>query len=108
MSATAEREMVTFQRLNLTETVVYRPASGDARSIVALVDRMEASNLMNVVVRAIRITVMNDSVLGIDPSIMNRGNDQIDVSERIGGKLETREIHQIIEQNEEFITIEVY
>lgn len=105
MSALALRQMAQFERKGFTEKVVYLPNDGKALSIDALVDRSPNTDMMNTSVPFITVTVMNDQIYGIDPDIMDRGADQIEVAERHGGTLQARDIQQILEHDEEWITL---
>ena len=60
---------------------------------------------MNIAVPQFHISVMNDEVHGIAPQLMDRGLDQLEVAERHGGALVLRQIQQITELDEEWITL---
>ena len=107
MSDLAVRQMAQYKRKGWTETVVYHPHGAKARPIDALVNRIAAMEIMNSTVPVFHINVMNDQIHGIAPKLMDRGVDQIEVAERHGGPLQTRQIHQISEQDEEWITLVV-
>ena len=105
MSALAVRQMAQYKRKGWTELVVYHPNGAKARPIDALVNRIAATGVMNSTVPEFHINVMNDQVYGIAPQFMDRGVDQIEVAERHGGPLRMRQIHQISEQDEEWLTL---
>ena len=107
MSALAIRQMTEYERMGLTETVVYHPYDGKARSIDALVNRDQMMDALNTQMVEVHVTVMNDQIYGIVPHLMDRGADQLEVAERHGGDLETREIQRIISQDEEWVTLAV-
>ena len=105
MSDLAVRQMAQYKRKGWTETVIYHPNNAKARPIDALVDRVAVTEVMNASVPEFHINVMNDQIYGIAPQLMDRGADQIEVAERHGGPLQLRQIHQISEQDEEWITL---
>ncbi len=65
----------------------------------------QARDLMNSAVPEFHVMVMNDQIYGIAPHLMDRGVDQIEVAERHGGALQLRQIQQISEQDEEWLTL---
>ena len=103
----AIRQMTMLQRLDLTETLMYRPAGGAGRSIVTLIDRDEPQTFMQGVAAGMRINVLNDAALGIDAAAMNVGADRIDVAERIGGPVKSRAIQRPISQDADFLVLAV-
>ncbi len=105
MSDLAVRQMAQYKRKRWTEIVVYHPKDAKARPINALVNRVASTEVMNTAIPEFHINVMNDQVDGIAPQFMDRGVDQIEVAERHGGPLQMRQIHQISEQDEEWITL---
>ena len=107
MSDLAVRQMAQFKRKGWTETVVYHPYEAKARPIDALVNRIPVAELMNSAVPEFHVNVMNDQIYGITPFLLDRGAAQIEIAERHGEDIETREIHQILEQDEEWITLVV-
>ena len=98
-------ELAQILLANDVETVVYHPNEEEPRSIDALVDRTPVTDAMNIAVPQFLITVMNDQIHGIAPQLMDCGVDQIEVAERHGGDLLMRQIQQIAEQDEEWITL---
>ena len=105
MSDLAVRQMTNFKRKGWAETVVYHPYEAKARPIDALVNRIPVAELMNSTVPEFHVNVMNDQIYGIAPQLMDRGADGIEVAERHGGALQLRQIQQITEQDEEWVTL---
>ena len=100
-----------------TETVIYRPAGGVARNVVALVDRDPPGPLAGMAAaigKQVRITVVNqatnaddDDYGGIAATEIDTGGDKVDVAPRLGETAETRPIKRIAMQDEGMLTIEV-
>ena len=105
MSDLAVRQMANYKRKGWTETVVYQPHKAKAHPIDALIDRIPATERMNINTPEFHVNVMNDQIYGIAPQFMDRGADGIEVAERHGGPLQLRQIQQITEQDEEWITL---
>ena len=105
MSTLAVRQMAQFKRKGWTETVVYHPYEAKAGPVDALVNRIPVTELSNITVPEFHVNIMNDQIYGIAPKLMDRGADGIEVAERHGGPLQLRQIQQITEQDEEWITL---
>lgn len=105
MSELAIRQMEQFKRKGWVETIIYHPNDGEPRPIDALVDRTPVTDVMNIAMPLFHITVMNDQIHGIAPQLMDIGVDELEVTERHGTELQKRQIQQIVEQDEEWITL---
>ena len=105
MSALAVRQMAQYKRKGWTEPIVYHPYEAKPRPMDALINRIPVAERMNIAVPEFHVNIMNDQINGIAPQLMDRGVDQIEVAERHGGVLKMREIQQISEQDEEWITL---
>jgi hypothetical protein len=92
------------------EQVVYRPRSGRARTITAIVDRNPPDNLGNVentVSQAFVVMVANDDQDGIPSRLLDTGGDAIDVSDRTGETVKTRRIVRLVDDAGGMLTLEV-
>lgn len=92
---------------SMTEQVIYRPGSGRPRELTVLVDRQGREGQMHTATPVITMTLLNDQVVGVDPALLDLGTDRIDVGERVGGSLLARNIQRIVNQDNEFVTVEV-
>ena len=106
-SDTAIRQMAEYKTMGWTELVTYHPYNKKAKTIDALIDRGQVMDAMNALVNEINISVLNDELIGIAPQLMDRGADQIEVSERHGSVLETRQIQRIVSQNEDWVVLAI-
>jgi hypothetical protein len=92
------------------ETVTYRPYGGTARSITAIVERDDETDVdvaSNVTAPLITITVANSATAGISATEIKVGADQIDVADRPGKTATSRVILRIIEQDKQALVLEV-
>ncbi len=104
--------MASYTRLRQTEKVVYRPSRSGLRprTIDALVERPGMDPIQHGQATAIRITALNDELVGIpsDPRLSDVGRDRLDVAERRNGPPVSRSIHRFAGQDDpDFVTIEV-
>jgi len=100
-----------------TETVIYRPADGDARNVIALVDREAPGPLPGAgaaVGQQLTITVINqatnaddDDYGGITSDEIDTGGDKVDVAPRVGETRKTRMVKRIAAQDEGMMTVEL-
>lgn len=73
--------------------IVYRPAGGDPRNIMAIIDRSPPTPIepgKKGVTYSLMISVRNDPQAGIDITAFDSGADTVDVPIEIGGGLVTR------------------
>lgn len=92
------------------EPVVYRPRSGRARTITAIVDRNPPetlANAENAVSQAFVVMVANDDQDGIPSRLLDTGGDAIDVSDRTGEAVRTRRIVRLVDDVGGMLTLEV-
>ena len=92
------------------ETVTYRPRTGDARSITAIVERGGPADLAPAaggVAPLLRVRVANDSTTGISSDEIDTGGDRIDVAHRVGVAATTRPIVRIIEHDAASLLLEL-
>jgi len=90
-----------------SETVVYRPSGGDARTIQAIVRRQSNEQIGMARAPSITLTVPNDDTDGISATELDDGADQIDVAVKPGGTATTRNVYRVVSSNVAFITLEV-
>jgi len=92
-----------------TEEIVYRPSGGNPRHIRAHVDRTGEAALGRGSAQSpvLRVTVLNDTALGIGSAEINVGSDTVDVAERYGEEDKTRSIYRIAEHSGAHLVIEV-
>ena len=108
MTDRAEAQLEAFTNRSLTETLTYTPNGGAARSIAAVVNRPgRDEHLGRAAVPTFAVQVINDSTLGIALSELDLGGDTITLAERVGGAAVTRKIVRLIEQDAEWVQIEV-
>ena len=103
----AKRQMTHLESMSQTESVVYRPSGGDARTISALVDRPGADDLAHGQAAAPEVRVLNDAADGIDATELDVGADTISVAERVGGTAAARRFNRIIEQDSDWLAFTV-
>jgi len=92
------------------ETVVYRPAGGDARTITAVVLRRPPEGLRaspSVLRPYLAVLVKNDATEGISAAELDIGQDSIEVARRVGGTPERMSIARILSQHNGMIELEV-
>ncbi len=107
MTAIAERQMATYLRLNFAEKVVFHNGQGQRRTILALVDRNPAVDAMSSVAPGFVVTVMNDELLGVSPKNIDVGVSTFEIHERWGKGLEVRNIQQIVDHDDTWVTLSV-
>jgi len=106
-TAAAIRQIAQMARLGQTENVVYRPAAGGRRSVLAMVVRRPPAPEMSGASAVIEVTVLNDASAGISAAELN-GRDTLEVAERLGGATQARMIaDKVLSQDPEFVTVEV-
>ena len=107
----AERILAAWLSEGQTEEAVYRPALDglDARTITVVVHREAVEPLGHGRAMRFRVTAINDAELGIpaDPSLSDVGADRIDVAERLGGTAVSRGFQRFVNQDEDFVVVEV-
>ena len=107
-SDAAIRKHDRFARLGMTEKVIFRPSDGlMTREIDAFVDREGQRDVMSGKVLGIRLTVLNDEKKGISAALCDIGLDKIDVAERVGGERTPRAMQRFLQQDEDYVVIEV-
>lgn len=107
LATLAKRQLATFKRQGQTESVIYRPGTGRTRVISVIVDR-EGLRVEGHVARPVmRVMAINDQIDGIDPKLIDKGADHIDVAQKFGGPAIERAVGQIVEQDEGWVTVEV-
>ena len=92
---------------SIAEDVVYTPATGQPRTIRALVQRRQPEAYGNSLSPVIVVTVANDADLGIISASVNAGADKLTVSERPGETAEARNIARITANNAAYLTFEL-
>jgi len=93
---------------HFAEEVVYRPSRGQPRRIKAVVDRQLPTALGELrPIQMMVIEVDNDPITGITADELDTGSDRIEVARVVGGVAESRDIAQIISQDEGRISMEV-
>lgn len=113
MIADAKRMIDAFD----PETLVYRPGTGAARNVKALVDREPPAGTPEVgqaISKAIRIAVVNqatdagdDTYGGISATEIDTGRDRIDVARRVGQTAVSRPFGAMVEQDGGMLNLEV-
>ncbi len=104
----AKRELAAYKRQGQTETIVFRPAAGDAVERDALVNRGPFEQIFeNMKAPMCKVTLLNDADEGIDAVTLDRGADNIDVAEVVGREATTRGIQQLAEQDSDWLTLDV-
>ncbi len=93
---------------HFAEWVVYRPASGQPRRMMAVVDRQSPvaigdSRPINFVV----VEVDNNPITGLTAEEIDTGGDRIELAREVGGVPESRDIAQIVAQDSGRIQLEV-
>lgn len=94
-------------RLLDSETVVYAPVVGEARSISALVDREVAVETPTGPVLTTLVRVRNDATLGIASTQVDTGGDTIACAVKRGDTAQARRITQIVHQCAGMLVVEV-
>lgn len=107
MTILARRQFASLTARNRTERAVYRPGDGAPRTITVIVDRESREPLGHARVPALTITAMHDPWLGMVPSAVNLDRDRIELAERIGGAPVARAIVSIVNQDEDFVTLQL-
>tara|TARA_Y100000310_G_scaffold293028_1_gene322300 strand:+ start:4210 stop:4536 length:327 start_codon:yes stop_codon:yes gene_type:complete len=107
MSATEVRQLTEFLRLGFAEKIVFHSGTGLRRTIQALVDRSPSVDVMSNVAPGMSITVMNDQLLGIDPSELDVGIATVEIPKRRGEVPAARGIQQIEKQDDKWITLSI-
>jgi hypothetical protein len=93
---------------HFAEEVVYRPAKGLPRRIKAVVDRQSPVPIgESRPIQFLLIEVDNDPITGITADEIDTGRDRIEVARVVGGVPESRDIGQVVNQDEGRITMEV-
>lgn len=87
--------------------MIFRPGSGCSRVIDVIVDREGIQVEGHAGKPVMRISAVNDQIDGIDPALIDRGTDHIEVAEKFGGPAIERAVDRIIEQDEGWVTVEV-
>lgn len=107
--ATAARQLAALSDRSMTESVIYRPGGGDARTIDAVVHRGGRDRRVGAATPGIRLTVLNDATGGITPTELNSGSDRVDVAEHVGGTATARNVSRLVDEetDEEITTVEV-
>lgn len=91
----------------LTESVIFRPGTGLTRVIDVIVDREGLRVGAHAARPVMRVMAINDQLDGIDPKLIDKGADHIDVAQKFGGTPIERALGQIIEQDDGWVTVEV-
>lgn len=73
--------------LDFGEGVVYKPYSGSPRPIKAIVDRQAPQDVAGMPASVMQLTVVNDSLLGIEAKELNLGGDRVGVAKVLGHTL---------------------
>lgn len=92
------------------ETITYLPGSGGSRSILAIVNRPEASKISGLPHgsgAALIIEVANDVTTGISAAEVDRGRDKVQLPERFGDAVKTKRITNILAQDAGMIKLEL-
>lgn len=93
---------------HMAEEVVYRPARGRPRRIKAIVDRQTHAAIGDGrPVQMLVIEVDNSPATGITADELDTGRDRIEIARVIGGEPESRDIGQLLAQDEGRLTLEV-
>lgn len=93
-----------------SESVVYRPFGGTARTISALVNRFPPNQLPGVPeasLPSVVLTVRNNATTGISSTELDTGGDRLDVAIRYGETASTREIARLLKSDAGLVVIEV-
>jgi len=88
-----------------TETVVYTPRGGAARSIEAVITRGAPDPDIDVPVA--RVKVRNHATLGIDASAIDTGGDTLAWSPKRGGSNRTSRITDLLGADAGFVSVGV-
>lgn len=91
----------------LTESVIYRPGEGIARRIDVTVDRLGRQVEGHVGRPVFHVMAINNQLRGIDPALIDTGADHMDVAEDFGGEAIERAVTQIVDQDVEWVMVEV-
>lgn len=95
---------------DFAETVLYKPASGRPRNILAIVDRTPPTDIKEMqrsVADLIAIEAMNDASDGIDLAELKLGRDQIRLPVRAGQPAEDKTITRIISHDAGALRLEL-
>lgn len=93
---------------HMAEEVVYRPAKGSPRRIMAMVDRQNPVPIgESRPIQFIVIEVDNDPRTGITRTELDTGGDRIDLARETGGEPESRDIARVVTEDEGRIALEV-
>ncbi|HUX16199.1 MAG TPA: hypothetical protein VMW52_06980 [Phycisphaerae bacterium] len=88
-----------------TESVVYTPAGGTARTIDAVIQRLGIEGHFDA--PAARVKVRQDGTLGIDAAQIDTGGDTLAWPPKRGGAQRTSRITGIAAADAGFVTLEV-
>jgi len=90
----------------MTESIVYRPYGGTARTINAAIQRPSLGDpYMSGAALQFIVTVLNSATSGVSSAELDTGRDQIDIAERPGGTATSRTVHSLISQSSEYLAI---
>ena len=90
------------------ESIVYKPAGGGEREIVAIVDRNpNINNAPHGISLAMSITIANNSTTGISSSEVDTGGDKVTLAVREGETAQDRLIKSITSQDCNMMTLEI-
>ena len=107
MTAIAERQMATYLRLKFAEKVVFHNGNGERRTIAVLVDRNPAMDVMSGIAPGFHVTAINDELVGVSPKNIDIGVATFEIYERWGKELKVRNIQQIVDHDDTWITFSV-
>lgn len=92
------------------ESVVYRPRTGAARTIRAIVDRQSYAaipGLSQGIGPNVTVHVLNSATLGISSTELDTGGDKMDVALRLGKTAETRVIARLVGHDAGMLDLEL-
>jgi len=106
-TASAQFTMQSLAAAGRSESVVYRPSAGEARTIEAIVERAGREAARGGAVPRMVVTVVNDATIGITPDEIDSGGDRLDVAEHLGDAAGWLQITEVMAENIDFITLAV-
>jgi hypothetical protein len=107
---TLKRAAESFFQLPGVEQLTYRPRTGSARRIRAIVTRLGGEGLPGISggsTATFNILVQNDATKGIDSATMDTGGDQIDVAPNLGEPPKSFRIAEILNHDAGLILLAV-
>lgn len=107
----AKNQMAIAKRQGLSEDVIFHPSASGlvARTVTVIVDRDEPDGLPHGQANLLYVTALNDEIDGIssDPRLTDTENDRIEVAQRLGGPTTMRSLGRFVQQDPDYVKLEI-